>query len=245
MNSKQSFSENSENLFNKIDYDYLNQSLLTVENVKNILYTISPELSKLCYVTFDYPNKDEISNHKYSIINIKQFFNTKISFTKNIDCSNVDINITKIVNTKNIKYIDIDEDEDTQDELRKNGDEYIEIDGKPIDKIIDDTQNDLRKNNLNNDNSKTSFSNDSIGHFIIIINNHPTCIIYPLYYINCFNLENYLKNDCGFKNIVWNYNIIQHGNSSSCGWECCKIAYDYFAKNNIEVECKDYKLVDV
>lgn len=231
----------SENLSNKIDYDYLNQSLLTVENVQNILYTISPELSKLCYVTFDYPNKDEILNHKYSIINIKQFFNTKISFTKNIDGSNVDVNIMKIVNTKNIKYIDIDEDED--------GDEYIEIDGKPIDnstnymtKIIDDNlNNDLNKDNI----SKTSFSDDSIGHFIIIINNHPTCIIYPLYYINCFNLENYLKNDCGFKNVVWNYNIIQHGNSSSCGWECCKIAYDYFAKNNIEVECKDYKLVDV
>ena len=220
----------NKNLFNEINYDYLNQSLLTVENVQNILYTISPELSKLCYVTFDYPNKDEILNHKYSIINIKQFFSSKISFnptnymsTKNIDGSNVDINITKIVNHKNIKYVDIDEDE--------NGDEYIEIDGKPIDKIIDDTQNDLQ--------------NDSIGHFIIIINNHPTCIIYPLYYINCFNLENYLKNDCGFKNVVWNYNIIQHGNSSSCGWECCKIAYDYFAKNNIEVECKDYKLVDV
>ena len=214
----------TENLLSKIDYDYLNQSLLTVENVKNILYTISPELSKLCYVTFDYPNKDEILNHKYSIINIKQFFNTKISFTKNIDGSNVDINIMKIVNTKNIKYIDIDEDED--------GNEYIEIDGKPIDKIIDE--------GLNND-----LKDDNIGHFIIIINNHPTCIIYPLYYINCFNLENYLKNDCGFKNIVWNYNIIQHGNSSSCGWECCKIAYDYFVKNNIEVECKDYKLIDV
>lgn len=211
--------DKSTNYMSKIDYDYLNQSLLTVENVKNILYTISPELSKLCYVTFDYPNKDEILNHKYSIINIKQFFNTKISFSKNIDGSNVDINITKIVNTKNIKYIDIDEDED--------GDEYIEIDGVPIDE-------------LNND-----LKDDNIGHFIIIINNHPTCIIYPLYYINCFNLENYLKNDCGFKNVVWNYNIIQHGNSSSCGWECCKIAYDYFAKNNIEVECKDYKLIDV
>lgn len=202
----------NKNLFNEIDYDYLNQSLLTVENVQNILYTISPELSKLCYVTFDYPDKEELLNHKYSIINIKQFFNT-----------NVSVNIKKIVNTKNIKYIEIDEDED--------GDEYIEIDGKPI-----NTQNDLRKNELNNDN---------IGHFIIIINNHPTCIIYPLYYINCFNLENYLKNDCGFKNVVWNYNIIQHGNSSSCGWECCKIAYDYFVKNNIEVECKDYKLIDV
>lgn len=216
----------SKNVFNKIDYDYLNQSLLTVENVKNILYTISPELSKLCYVTFDYPDKDEILNHKYSIINIKQFFNTKISFTKNIDGTNVDVNITKIVNAKNIKYIDIDEDE--------NGDEYIEIDGVPIDELIND---------LNDDSISTNEM--SIGHFIIIINNHPTCIIYPLYYINCFNLENYLKNDCGFKNVVWNYNIIQHGNSSSCGWECCKIAYDYFAKNNIEVECKDYKLVDV
>lgn len=217
----------TENLLDKIDYDYLNQSLLTVENVQNILYTISPELSKLCYVTFDYPNNEEILNHKYSIINIKQFFNTKISFSKNIDGSNVDVNIMKIVNTKNIKYIDIDEDED--------GDEYIEIDGKPIDKIIDEGIN-----NLNED-----LQNDNVGHFIIIINNHPTCIIYPLYYINCFNLENYLKNDCDFKNVVWNYNIIQHGNSSSCGWECCKIAYDYFAKNNIEVECKDYKLVDV
>lgn len=233
MTSKQSFSEKTENLFEKIDYDYLNQSLLTVENVKNILYTISPELSKLCYVTFDYPDKDEILNHKYSIINIKQFFNTKISFnptnymsSKNIDGENVDINITKIVNTKNIKYIDIDEDED--------GDEYIEIDGKPIDEIINDAQND-----------NISTNEMSIGHFIIIINNHPTCIIYPLYYINCFNLENYLKNDCGFKNVVWNYNIIQHGNSSSCGWECCKIAYDYFAKNNIEVECKDYKLTNL
>lgn len=230
MNSKQSFSENSKNLFNEINYDFLNQSLLTVENVQNILYTISPELSKLCYVTFNYPNNEEILNHKYSIINIKQFFSSKISFNKNIDESNVDINITKIVNTnptnymsKNIKYIDIDEDED--------GNEYVEIDGKPIDEL---------NNNLNND-----LQDDSIGHFIIIINNHPTCIIYPLYYINCFNLENYLKNDCCFKNVVWNYNIIQHGNSSSCGWECCKIAYDYFVKNNIEVECKDYKLIDV
>ena len=211
-----------------INYDYLNQSLLTVENVQNILYTISPELSKLCYVTFDYPDTSQLLNHKYSIINIKQFFNT-----------NVDINIRKITNTKNIKYIEIDEDE--------NGDEYIEIDGKPI-----DTQNDLRKNELNEnlnkdlqDDTQNYLRNDNIGHFIIIINNHPTCIIYPLYYINCFNLENYLKNNCGFKNVVWNYNIIQHGNSSSCGWECCKIAYDYFVKNNIEVECKDYRLIDV
>lgn len=224
----------TENVFDKIDYDYLNQSLLTVENVKNILYTISPELSKLCYVTFDYPDKDEILNHKYSIINIKQFFNTKISFNKNIDGTNVDVNITKIVNTKNIKYIDIDEDGDEEDydEDNNDGNDYLVINDVPISKIIDEGLNkDLEDNN--------------IGHFIIIINNHPTCIIYPLYYINCFNLENYLKNDCGFKNVVWNYNIIQHGNSSSCGWECCKIAYDYFAKNNIEVECKDYKLIDV
>lgn len=202
----------TKNLFNEINYDYLNQSLLTVENVQNILYTISPELSKLCYVTFDYPNKDEILNHKYSIINIKQFFTS--------NSMNSPMNNTK--NNKNIGDVD----------LRKNEDEYIEIDGKPIDEIID--------NNLNDD-----LQNDNIGHFIIIINNHPTCIIYPLYYINCFNLENYLKNDCGFKNVVWNYNIIQHGNSSSCGWECCKIAYDYFAKNNIEVECKDYKLINL
>lgn len=204
------------NISNEIDYDYLNQSLLTVENVQNILYTISPELSKLCYVTFDYPNKDEILNHKYSIINIKQFFNTK-----------------------NNNNVDIDEDED--------GNEYIEIDGKPIDELneVDLKDNNISKTIQNYVSQKSSFSDDSIGHFIIIINNHPTCIIYPLYYINCFNLENYLKNDCGFKNVVWNYNIIQHGNSSSCGWECCKIAYDYFVKNNIEVECKDYKLIDV
>lgn len=234
----------TKNLFNEIDYDFLNQSLLTVENVQNILYTISPELSKLCYVTFDYPNKDEILNHKYSIINIKQFFNTKISFSKNIDGTNVDVNITKIVNHKNIKYIDVDEeDEDEYDEDNNDGNDYLVINDVPISKIIDEGLNNL--NDDLKDKTKTSFSSDNIGHFIIIINNHPTCIIYPLYYINCFNLENYLKNDCGFKNVVWNYNIIQHGNSSSCGWECCKIAYDYFAKNNIEVECKDYKLINV
>ena len=198
-NSKQNFSENSKNLFNEIDYDFLNQSLLTVENVQNILYTISPELSKLCYVTFDYPNFEELLNHKYSIINIKQFFSSN-----------------------SMNYINKNNDESN---------EYIEIDDKPINELNE---------NLNDD-----LNNSNIGHFIIIINNHPTCIIYPLYYINCFNLENYLKNDCGFKNVVWNYNIIQHGNSSSCGWECCKIAYDYFVKNNIEVECKDYKLIDV
>ena len=204
----------TENLFDKIDYDYLNQSLLTVENVKNILYTISPELSKLCYVTFDYPDKDEILNHKYSIINIKQFFNTKNN-------TNVNVLIIKNNGDGNI-YYDEDYDEDEDD--------Y----GEGI-----ESKNELDKD-LNKD-----LEDNSIGHFIIIINNHPTCIIYPLYYINCFNLENYLKNDCGFKNVVWNYNIIQHGNSSSCGWECCKIAYDYFAKNNIEVECKDYKLIDI
>lgn len=214
----------NQNLSEKIDYDYLNQSLLTVENVKNILYTISPELSKLCYVTFDYPNKDEILNHKYSIINIKQFFNTKNN--KNI---NVFVNI-KNNGDGNIYYDDEDYDEDDYGEGLESKNEILNE---------EDLNKDLQ------DNSKTSFSDNNIGHFIIIINNHPTCIIYPLYYINCFNLENYLKNDCGFKNIVWNYNIIQHGNSSSCGWECCKIAYDYFAKNNIEVECKDYKLIDV
>lgn len=173
---------NSEN--SEINYDYIDQSLLTVENVENILLTISPELFKLSYVTFDYPDVEEILNHKYSIINIKQFFSLK--------------------------------------------------------------------NNTNND-----LDDNSIGHFILIINNsynkindeeynkdNTTCIVYPLYYINCFGLEEYLKNDCGFKNVVWNYNIIQHGNSSSCGWLCCKIAYDYFVKNNIEVECKEYELIN-
>lgn len=214
MSNSTNYKSKSTNYMSKIDYDYLNQSLLTVENVKNILYTISPELSKLCYVTFDYPNKDEILNHKYSIINIKQFFNIKNN-------TNVNVLIIKNNGDGNIYY-----DEDEYDDGGKLN---------PKNELNDD---------LNNE-SKSSFSNDNIGHFIIIINNHPTCIIYPLYYINCFNLENYLKNDCSFKNVVWNYNIIQHGNSSSCGWECCKIAYDYFAKNNIEVECKDYKLIDV
>lgn len=179
----------------EINYDYIDQSLLTVENVENILLTISPELFKLSYVTFDYPDVKEILNHKYSIINIKQFFG-KFNL-KNKD----DLN-------------------DTQNE----------DDSKTIQNYVS---------------QKSSFSDDNIGHFIIIINNYPTCIVYPLYYINCFELDKYLKNDCGFKNVVWNYNIIQHGNSSSCGWLCCKIAYDYFVKNNIEVECKDYKLIDV
>lgn len=186
----------------EINYDYIDQSLLTVENVENILLTISPELFKLSYVTFDYPNVEEILNHKYSIINIKQFFNSN--------------------NNKNINVKDIRENENEND-----------------------TQNDLR-------------NNDNIGHFILIINNsfektknqeeniqqNSTCIVYPLYYINCFELENYLKNNCGFKNVVWNYNIIQHGNSSSCGWLCCKIAYDYFVKNKVEVECREYELIN-
>ena len=230
----------TENLFDKIDYDYLNQSLLTVENVKNILYTISPELSKLCYVTFDYPNKNEILNHKYSIINIKQFFNIKNN-------TNVNVLIIKNNGDGNIYYDDeYDEDEDDYGEGLEskndinNSTNYMS-NKEDLNKDLED--NSKTKNSTNS--QMSSFSDNNIGHFIIIINNHPTCIIYPLYYINCFNLENYLKNDCDFKNVVWNYNIIQHGNSSSCGWECCKIAYDYFAKNNIEVECKDYKLIDV
>lgn len=197
----------------KINYDYIDQSLLTVENVENILLTISPELFKLSYVTFDYPDVKEILNHKYSIINIKQFFGSL-----NLKNNNEDISL-------NINYSKTSFSDNTQNDLRKK----------------DDLNNDLNDSNI----SKTSFSDDSIGHFIIIINNYPTCIVYPLYYINCFELDKYLKNDCGFKNVVWNYNIIQHGNSSSCGWLCCKIAYDYFVKNNIEVECKDYKLIDV
>ena len=203
MNSDNTEKSNSTNSQMSINYDYIDQSLLTVENVENILNTISPELYKLSYVTFDYPDVEEILNHKYSIINIKQFF--------------------KLKNEVNLN-------------------------------------NDLEDKNI----SKTSFSDDSIGHFILIINSsfnstnymgnktneeennkdNFTCIVYPLYYINCFELENYLKNDCGFKNVVWNYNIIQHGNSSSCGWLCCKIAYDYFMKNKIEVECKEYELIN-
>ena len=176
----------------KINYDYVNQSLLTVENVKNILLTISPELFKLSYVTFDYPDVEEILNHKYSIINIKQFFKLKNEVNLNNDLEDDSIG------------------------------HFILI----INSSFDKTKNE--ENDLNNDSQQNS-----------------TCIVYPLYYINCFNLENYLKNDCDFKNVVWNYNIIQHGNSSSCGWLCCKIAYDYFVKNNIEVECRDYKLIDV
>ena len=185
----------------EINYDYIDQSLLTVENVENILLTISPELFKLSYVTFDYPDVKEILNHKYSIINIKQFF-----------------------------------------------------------KLKNDLKDNLENNDLEDD-SKTSFSDDNIGHFILIINSsfkktneeenlnnnsqqNSTCIVYPLYYINCFELDKYLKNDCDFKNVVWNYNIIQHGNSSSCGWLCCKIAYDYFVKNKVEVECKEYELIN-
>lgn len=204
----------------EINYDYIDQSLLTVENVENILNTISPELYKLSYVTFDYPDVEEILNHKYSIINIKQFFNLK--------------------NNKNINVVVYTE---ATDNLNIN---------------VNDIQN---NNNLENDNQNeddlkdNSLDDENVGHFILIINSsfkkeendsqqNTTCIVYPLYYINCFDLENYLKNDCGFKNVVWNYNIIQHGNSSSCGWLCCKIAYDYFMKNKIEVECKEYELIN-
>ena len=208
----------------EINYDYIDQSLLTVENVENILNTISPELYKLSYVTFDYPDVEEILNHKYSIINIKQFFNLK---------NNKNINVvvyTEATDNLNINVNDLRENED-----------------------------DLENNTLENDLENNSLEDDNVGHFILIINNsfektknldeeynkdNFTCIVYPLYYINCFDLENYLKNDCGFKNVVWNYNIIQHGNSSSCGWLCCKIAYDYFMKNKIEVECKEYELIN-
>ena len=138
----------TENLFEKIDYDYLNQSLLTVENVQNILYTISPELSKLCYVTFDYPNKDEILNHKYSIINIKQFFNTK---------NNKNINV--FVNIKNNGDGDIYYDDEDYDE-----DEY----GEGLES---------KNENLNEEDLNKDLEDSNIGHFIIIINNHPTCII--------------------------------------------------------------------
>ena len=210
----------------EINYDYIDQSLLTVENVENILLTISPELYKLSYVTFDYPDVEEILNHKYSIINIKQFFNLK---------NNKNINVvvyTEATDNLNINVKDIREND--------------------LENDLENTQNDLRKNDLKENNS---LEDDNVGHFILIINssyNHneedtqqnSTCIVYPLYYINCFELENYLKNDCGFKNVVWNYNIIQHGNSSSCGWLCCKIAYDYFVKNKVEVECKEYELIN-
>ena len=215
----------------EINYDYIDQSLLTVENVENILNTISPELYKLSYVTFDYPDVEEILNHKYSIINIKQFFNLK---------NNKNINVVVYTNATDNLNINVND-------LRENENE---IDLK-------DTQNDLRKNdNLENDLKDNSLDDENVGHFILIINNsfnsneednsqqNSTCIVYPLYYINCFGLEEYLKDKCDFKNVVWNYNIIQHGNSSSCGWLCCKIAYDYFMKNKIEVECKEYELIN-
>lgn len=208
----------------EINYDYIDQSLLTVENVENILNTISSELYKLSYVTFDYPDVEEILNHKYSIINIKQFFNLK---------NNKNINVvvyTESTDNLNINVNDIQNKNDLEDNI----------------------QNDNRMNEENN-----SLDDENVGHFILIINNsynkineeenykdNTTCIVYPLYYINCFELENYLKNDCGFKNVVWNYNIIQHGNSSSCGWLCCKIVYDYFMKNKVEVECKEYELIN-
>lgn len=191
-NNNKEINENEE-----INYEYLNQSLLTVENVENILYTISPELQKISYVTYDYPDNNEIINNKYSIINIKQFFQ----------------------------------------DLNKNKNNYMNLENNNQNlENIEDNSNIEYNQDLNDDN---------IGHFIIIINNYPTCIIYPLYYINCIKLTKYLEDKCKFENIVWNYDIIQHGNSSSCGWECCKIAYDYFMKNKIEIECKDYKLINV
>ena len=204
----------------EINYDYIDQSLLTVENVENILLTISPELYKLSYVTFDYPDVEEILNHKYSIINIKQFFNLK--------------------NNKNINVVVYTENTDN-----------LNINVKDIRENENENEDDLKDNLENKD-----LDDSNVGHFILIINNsfdkinnedfqqNSTCIVYPLYYINCIELENYLKNDCGFKNVVWNYNIIQHGNSSSCGWLCCKIAYDYFVKNKVEVECKEYELIN-
>ena len=75
----------------EINYDYVDQSLLTVENVENILLTISSELFKLSYVTFDYPDVEEILNHKYSIINIKQFFKLKNEVNLNNDLENENI----------------------------------------------------------------------------------------------------------------------------------------------------------
>lgn len=206
-----------------IDYEYLNQSLLTVENVENILYTISSELQKISYVTYDYPDNNEIINNKYSIINIKQFFLT--SFKEIKDSKSIKNNNQNLENNSNIE----DNIEEFEDKLLRAN-----------------SNNSIINQDLNDDNiSKTSFSEDSIGHFIIIINNYPTCIIYPLYYINCIKLTEYLKDKCKFENIVWNYDIIQHGNSSSCGWECCKIAYDYFMKNKIEIECKDYVIQNI
>ena len=209
-----------------INYEYLNQSLLTVENVENILYTISPELRKISYVTYDYPDNNEIINNKYSIINIKQFFKD-LNKNKN-NYMNIEDNSQNLENNQNIK--DNQDLDDTQNDLRN------------------DTQNNLRndtQNNLRNDTQNDLRNDTNIGHFIIIINNYPTCIVYPLYYINCIKLTKYLEDKCKFENIVWNYDIIQHGNSSSCGWECCKIAYDYFMKNKIEIECKDYIIQNV
>ena len=196
----------------EINYEYLNQSLLTVENVENILYTISPELQKISYVTYDYPDKNEIINNKYSIINIKQFFEDK--------------------NKNKNNYMNLENNNQNLENIENNLNNEDNSNNSNINQDLDDTQNDLR-------------NSENIGHFIIIINNYPTCIIYPLYYINCIKLTKYLEDKCKFENIVWNYDIIQHGNSSSCGWECCKIAYDYFMKNKIEIECKDYIIQNV
>ena len=237
----------------EINYDYIDQSLLTVENVENILNTISPELYKLSYVTFDYPDVEEILNHKYSIINIKQFFNLN-SNSANSQRSKNNKNINVVVYTEATDNLNINVNDLRNSTQNDNLENEVE-------------ENDLKDNTQNdNDLENNSLDDENVGHFILIINSsysktsfsnddktneeendsqqNNTCIVYPLYYINCFELENYLKNDCGFKNVVWNYNIIQHGNSSSCGWLCCKIAYDYFMKNKIEVECKEYELIN-
>lgn len=160
-------SETTSETTSEIEPEISDESLLTVNDVENILWLINPELNKQTYVTYDFPWIDEILSHKYSIINIKQFLNSS-------------------------------------------------------------TENDT-----------------DIGHFIIIINCRESVIVYPLYYIRSKELEEYLKIKCGFKSVVWCYNVIQHGNSKSCGWICCKIAYDYFSKNKIEVECKEYCIHEI
>lgn len=184
------------------NFDFIDQCLLTENDVRNILNNISPELNELTYVTYDYPDNVKIINSKYSIINIKQF-------------------------GKN-KYNDSEDSEDL----------YLDI--RNINDVL----------NLN------KFDEESIGHFILIINcsyrsfseNKPfksTCLVYPLYYIHSDNLEEYLEDKCGFKNVVWCYDMIQHGNSSSCGWICCKIAFDYFSKNIINKKCVDFEITEI
>lgn len=212
------------------EFDFINQCLLTENDVRNILNNISPELNDSTYVTYNYPNNEMIKNYKYSIINIKQFDHSeklsfdhseKLSFDKNKDI-NSDI------------YSENDDSEDL----------YLDI-------------NDIL--NLNKFDDIYS-SKDNIGHFILIINcsvqrqasqeiqKQPfksTCLVYPLYYIHSDNLEEYLEDKCGFKNVVWCYDVIQHGNSSSCGWICCKIAFDYFSKNIINKKCIDFEITEI